>query len=1157
MSIDNKHYNHYLEKMLLENKNYFIKTETDLSELKSVNKNKSDGSIILDKSISTVPSDILSETLLNIENQCVIHFILNLKDKTNDRLYFIIYNDADNKKTLEIHLISNLIIKENIDEIEFSDLIKLIHKNIVADVWKNVNFKISFIKSFDHYLAENYYTKYLADEFMIGLFPNNILISRASFISKVTGFCGSDVMAISTDESELKNLIEEANKLECNDFKIESKMKRSVLIHNGIEKRSAGNTLWIILGWFLLLISSTTASYCNLNGNFVCSNFNNCTGINAYVPVSVPFTQTLDYTCTEVEELIYEAYDYETANLSLIYYNQTYYDCYLGGFQSDSCMQSCIFAVNISGCDGDTGYCEVYNCTFGAQCYCNTRTAVIILYPLDTQFLEVGLYLANDTNPILQTNSINTATLFISVNDVLANSYKNQITLTSITDDQLTCNVMKDLWEYSLTLINKTQVMVVVPIEYMTADGYAFIVCTDKVGNQRAFLQVFLNAMFMCTSSNCFLCKEVIEDFWCMSRSAKFSFVASWLGFLIALLIVFFGGWWLLLALFKITGTLNPFIIFKYIWNMKIFVVMRRSIRWILSYFCGCLRPEKATEEMEALKETSIINGGGGTTRRKLEILPLFAILLILLPVLLAERTCDNGVSIETTVTNCVYNNTLKTCNTILASHTLSLVPYQGTCYSIYDQDHRFILDITIQHQLSGFFFPLETQYFTANWQSALDAIRHCPTVGFCKKGFFDGVSRCEFSGSADTNDLLDDTVKIWPGVTSCVNNAPSGWGDHCFYSVGSCIKSRWAIVPEGDIYQVYKLITPVYFTSYILALRDARGDANSDLIISHLFQKTFKYKFNNFDINIINSLPGIIPSPPRTHFYNVGDEYGFVDACEVNAQLKGKFGDIQSPNANNLLTPGKVNFNFPTDAITTRLNKLQVIWEGYEPGVKLDKTRLKLPLTASGAVWYYNTTKNELVAQVFDVNSVVTVSTAEIVSITYITNEVCPLVTISDVNGCHDCSDGFSVRIQAKSSCSPGMVLIESEDKGILLFTNSISLTQALDEYIIIGHTTYKNNDFILKFRGTTSIDVQIKFTASTVTKTNNQTQINYGTKDTDRNNNIDWEFSCSIWLCTSCVWCWDSWYVWLIWAIILVFVIIIIKIIYRTFVSRKLKNY
>jgi hypothetical protein len=300
-------------------------------------------------------------------------------------------------------------------------------------------------------------------------------------------------------------------------------------------------------------------------------------------------------------------------------------------------------------------------------------------------------------------------------------------------------------------------------------------------------------------------------------------------------------------------------------------------------------------------------------------------------------------------------------------------------------------------------------------------------------------------------------------------------------------------IVPIGYGIAVYGLNQRILIPAATLTITNNQNTTyTGQAIFSGGATQIINSGGNSFKMTILGSLV----SSSLTEFgdnkvVQTQGQTKIMPACDPNVPQAYNLGDIQANFGSSFSTRDPSAFIYATDLFTEAEESKSEAYTFAEPGSNQLANYDALPQAFGGNIWY-DTADGYLSSNISDAGAlVVQLDTIGNFTFTRILDVVCPGGELVSVSGCYDCDSGCSAILSLKSTCMPGVVMIQADESYIDINTISLVINNTLSEYYIFFVTSQGINNFNMIIIGTgENISIPITFTAVQSPDIDNRTQ-------------------------------------------------------------------
>jgi hypothetical protein len=579
----------------------------------------------------------------------------------------------------------------------------------------------------------------------------------------------------------------------------------------------------------------------------------------------------------------------------------------------------------------------------------------------------------------------------------------------------------------------------------------------------------------------------------CMSAFGRFAIVCFWIGFTIFFLL-FLIAVAIILRLFYVSCC-RPWITSK----TKINVTNNMT-----NNDDGVDLDELSEEEPQKKKK---VKGSGFAASKWLRYLTLMTI--ISLAQSLPIQQCGNITSPVVMTKDCQYTFTMATtsliCNgidscTVTFNQQITIgFPGQTACINFYDSISNEIFNtLYITYNRAQYLTLMDYQYFTSFWTPFAGSDKSCASTSPCP------LSGCP---SPVTNPVQFDNrfANAFPLYPYAENEdayrfceASCGCaGCGCFFCSSGCMWGYQNIL-KGNSTINGRPPLPVFTPGQTFIFPSVSGyfkrplqDCYDSLINVQFINEPVAappsiltnvpvFGYNSpytMNIIIISQVLYELPSWGDTCFFAPAQEEWYFPGNGVKA---GPCADINAPIAG---SPGDVQFNpslplrhlWVPQSVQRSFQQSSVIFTYPPVGFNIMET---YPIIGDGVTFYaghkWSLGWFSMYAETAGQGPLTLgLTTNAPFNISYSTSVVCPICSFVNLTGCSTCPLGIQIRIRSHSTCSGGVVMIESTGN-FLLTEHSLEITTVDSDYFlsafatvddVMGNIKFTDNAFTCNF--------------------------------------------------------------------------------------------
>jgi hypothetical protein len=300
-----------------------------------------------------------------------------------------------------------------------------------------------------------------------------------------------------------------------------------------------------------------------------------------------------------------------------------------------------------------------------------------------------------------------------------------------------------------------------------------------------------INSYSTCKIPGCVFCKELYIDFICFPWRFKVLFVAVIIFLVFGVLVMLFCATKCFCALTccgscrdKVSTTTN--VILKKV----------KGKRTKNSFDDEDLPDMEDNRDLGEIRLTRIRPNYGSNSG--IQMFAVFLMFGLFAPAFSAS--CASGVTVPVSVQSCSFDGSIETCQ--LSLNNLVGIPSPGVsaCLTFMSENQDVIAELTVEYVQSLEIAPLQTLYYTSSFAPLTQSIKACPWDAGCWDSTYCG----SYDPSADPSawGLLTGDVLLYEGQSRCDSQCGCA-GCGCFSCDSSCVYSRAAIQPTGDIWMV------------------------------------------------------------------------------------------------------------------------------------------------------------------------------------------------------------------------------------------------------------------------------------------------------------------------------------------------------------------
>jgi hypothetical protein len=408
--------------------------------------------------------------------------------------------------------------------------------------------------------------------------------------------------------------------------------------------------------------------------------------------------------------------------------------------------------------------------------------------------------------------------------------------------------------------------------------------------------------------------------------------------------------------------------------------------------------------------------------------------------------TCSNNPPISVSSPSCVSSSASAESCTFTFSTTIT-IPYPGAsaCLKFNDNNNKLLGTMNITYVNRTDTASLTTSYYTGRWKPLSSSFHGCYQNGWCDAGCSSATARNMYGFSS--------LIAAWPGFTYCSRRCGCA-GCGCFFCDAGCVVSGYSLQYQDSAMAVAEVNKLSY--SYYLKY-DYASTSNT------WAQSSASNTIGPFKIDYIGAFSGNTQTMFGTKnvIFNSTSTY-WGEAATLNSPTQQNVGDIQSASLTQLQSSNPNSFIYDPNIISSVDQDKSVNFYFTNPGMNNINQYPKFPTTIGGQVWSYSSGMIRSVAS-SPGQVVLTITTTSPITLTRTKTTVCPIGEFMSGSGCRNCDIGSTIVINAKSSCSPGRVVLSVDDTSISLNTQTIDLKSVYEDFEIDLYTSKQVNNFNL----------------------------------------------------------------------------------------------
>jgi len=751
--------------------------------------------------------------------------------------------------------------------------------------------------------------------------------------------------------------------------------------------------------------------------------------------------------------------------------------------------------TNCSGCNigflckGNTQYCNIFGCDSHSPCTCTftqydtvierliggiwtttTPVTVQVLGPQATYTMpssnpnpfgyQMSLY--NKRSVMRRTNSTNTTTTFSVTTTLSTTSPSPRSSLTTITFDQPTLNVLTPYPAFTRVALTKDGIQ--------SLYGCAQNLCTNEVDSPYFInpgdlvVSVYINdtldntqtfpvtSFLTCDVPRCILCQMMYQNFSCFPWEFQVLLismtVAAILGSIV-LLMALFRGMCMFSCCRKCGKKAQTTIELN--WG-KIKDKIKKKMKKT-----STARPESdadssVNEETENVPLSLIRN----TRPREFMLSPL-VIAILFLPLVLAAN-CANGITVPVSVNDCTANGNVETCTVMFQSLVSIPAPGLSACLTFVKSNNVPLGELDITYSAMIQVAPVQSLYYTSDWVGMSYSLKHCPWETMCGScSNYNPVTNPCACDSGGSNCIFTGAMCAYPGASRCDSQCGCA-GCGCFACDASCVYSRAEIVPNWfggphGICQVFRpvsvILQPQLTTNFTYTITEPVWSWTQEIHNISVVGLTTQIG-DNFTLTMEGTLAGSTVQFGGEKLIGCSDGWYMGSACDPNAPVAHAVGDIQGNSLLDLEYGG--HFQYATGLFTPLLTSSATNYVFEAAGIRSISPSSTLPAQRGSVLW--TVSGSNLVGLDQAPGAVImTVATNQPLTLKRIVNLVCPKILSGNITGCYSCDQGATITLLAYSRCSSGQALVVATGSYIVS-TPSVILGTSQD-YIMIKVTS------------------------------------------------------------------------------------------------------
>lgn len=441
---------------------------------------------------------------------------------------------------------------------------------------------------------------------------------------------------------------------------------------------------------------------------------------------------------------------------------------------------------------------------------------------------------------------------------------------------------------------------------------------------------------------------------------------------------------------------------------------------------------------------------------------------------------CRNGQLISVSLTSCVRDGKVETCETSVET-TLTLPSLLSqSCYTLVDEGGIVAGRIQVTYSGLECGWDLSEMYYTASFTSETAYNHRCgkATGGACAGG-------CDPIGGSNPlywnpRDQIPDSAMGKFGYSAC-HTSECGICDGCALHIRNCVWYRWFLNADKQFY----VRRPALGTCVPKIRFEFFEDADTPVIthetdwpegetieLSSMFKGQLVGRFAGVEVSW-GSLAVV-------HELGSSNAY-LVEASAPNAPVSGSVGDIQYPKVNDVFS----NFQsvaYDSSAIKCALTSNTASCSVPETGTRLLTSDNKFPLRHGNLDLEMTSDFGRMRTFPTSGSPVqLLVSSLGKFTVTRTVNSVCPRGNFVTADGYYSSLKGCTAIISAWSECEEGIVSVSTSDPSISIWTTSIRLGSVASEFRIAFGTAKADNQFVLnlKYSEDQQVSILIKLVA------------------------------------------------------------------------------
>lgn len=706
---------------------------------------------------------------------------------------------------------------------------------------------------------------------------------------------------------------------------------------------------------------------------------------------------------------------------------------------------TCIVNCN-EGCSGNELFCSTRICN-GNKCNCNKFLAKEMIICIDE--FENDEKVGHRSIKHCYTKSMTEFKKRVLIScppiDVIVDK---DFIYTTIVSDFSNCVLYanKDSWNYQSAFQDSNMVAKIGDVaKIKTGNIDIKVVCGS---NQCHHTSHYLDYTIQCTIVDCIFCWEVYSSLNCLPFSYKiFAFLVVLLtvSLIIAILPCF---WVLIITVWKCI------MIPKYCcWPMM--KNYHKRLNQKLDEYKDTIDLEEATKNDNKRVKRGANFRGTSVNSSILLISCLFIINT-------CSAQCVSSPPISVSQPSCVASSASTETCTFTFSTTIS-IPFPGAkvCLTFNDNNNKLIGNLNITYINRTDIATLTTTYYTGLWEFLSSSFHGCYLNGWCDNGCASASDRGMYGFSTE--------IASYPGFTSCRRSCGCA-ACGCFFCDAGCVVSGYALRFISSAMAVADItrITFSYFLEYSYSSTKQIWSQNLGSVNIGPFKSDFIGSFLG-DSTIFGTKNVIFNS---THQY-------FGEASEAGSPTQQQIGDIQAVSLTSLQSTSTSAFIHDPNIVSSTPQDKSTTFYYTNPGMNNLGLYPHFPITFSGSIWTYQ--NGQMRTSANNPGAVLlTITTSSPISLTRTKTIVCPEGEFISGSGCYNCDIGSVLKIKARSTCSSGLVRVETSTLSAITNLKSIMLLNSYSNFDIDITTSQAINQFdLLLIADQTTIRIPISFAA------------------------------------------------------------------------------